>query len=136
MSLWILDTDHVSLFQRRHPQVVQRVLSARPEMVSVSIITVEEQMRGRLSSLKQSRETEQLIQSYRRLGETIQYFCHISVLAFDQSAHKHYIVLLNQKIRIGRSDLKIAAIALSRQATLVTRNFRDFSLANGGFGGL
>jgi tRNA(fMet)-specific endonuclease VapC len=38
-----------------------------------------------------------------------------------------YDSLVNQKIRIGKQDLRIGAIALSINATVVTRNQRDFS---------
>ncbi len=37
-----------------------------------------------------------------------------------------YTNLLNQKIKVGRQDLRIAAIALSVNGILVTRNNRDF----------
>lgn len=54
MSLWILDTDSVSLFQRRHPYVCQRVSIANPEEIAITIITVEEQLRGRLNIIRQA----------------------------------------------------------------------------------
>ncbi|MCT7982610.1 type II toxin-antitoxin system VapC family toxin [Laspinema sp. A4] len=37
-----------------------------------------------------------------------------------------YQDLIQQRIRIGTQDLKIGAIALSRNTILVTRNRRDF----------
>ena len=40
MSLWILDTDHVSLFQRNHPVVIQRINATNPEEIGVTIITL------------------------------------------------------------------------------------------------
>ncbi|MDB9534953.1 hypothetical protein PN451_03665 [Dolichospermum planctonicum CS-1226] len=44
MSLWILDTDHVSLFQHRNPFIVQRVNSVKFEEIAITIITAEEQL--------------------------------------------------------------------------------------------
>ena len=44
MTLWILDTDIVSLFQQRNPLVMQRVRAIAPQELAVTIITVEEQM--------------------------------------------------------------------------------------------
>jgi tRNA(fMet)-specific endonuclease VapC len=40
MTLWILDTDHVSLFQTGHPLVTQRVQSIAPNELAVTIVTV------------------------------------------------------------------------------------------------
>ncbi len=54
MTLRILDTDHVSLFQRRHPLVVQRMEEFSNAELAVTVITIEEQMRGRLTAIKQS----------------------------------------------------------------------------------
>ncbi len=54
------------------------------------------------------------------------YFNTVNLLAFNKNAADCYASLLQQKIRIGTQDLRIAAIAISNNAILVTRNQRDF----------
>ena len=49
-----------------------------------------------------------------------------TVLDFDENAAKIFQDLKYQKIRIGSMDLKIAAIAISQTAILVSRNLKDF----------
>ena len=46
MSLYVLDTDILSLLQLNNPQVAKRVLSHSPDELAVTIISVEEQVRG------------------------------------------------------------------------------------------
>ena len=46
---------------------------------------------------------------------------------FDEQAQTVFQRLRAQRLRIGTLDLRIAAIALSREATLVTRNRQDFA---------
>jgi hypothetical protein len=50
--MFLLDTDHVSLDQRGHPLVHARIQAAGPPQVVVSVITVEEQMRGWLAAIR------------------------------------------------------------------------------------
>lgn len=127
MTLRILDTDHVSLFHRRHPLVVQQMGEFSTDELAVAVITVEEQMRGRLAAIKQSPHVAQQISNYQRLIETVEYFNTIAILPYDLTASARYIDLLAQKIRVGRQDLKIAAIVIAQNAILVTRNQRDFA---------
>lgn len=128
VSLWILDTDHISELQRRNPRIIQRIARITPENLAVTIITIEEQVRGRLDVIRRAEPVNDvlLIQSYARLRETINFFKNLSVLDFDQEACNYYTELKRQKIRIGTQDLKIASIVLSKQAILVTRNRKDF----------
>jgi tRNA(fMet)-specific endonuclease VapC len=127
MTLWILDTDHVSLFQSGHPLVTQRVQSIDPNALAVTIVTVEEQMYGRLNRIRRAKSPEDLSLAYVNLNRTLAYFQTIDVVDFDKAAADCYREIIAQKLRVGTQDLKIAAITLSRQAIVVTRNNRDFS---------
>ena len=51
----------------------------------------------------------------------------ITIIDFDEQAQTVFQRLRAQRMRIGTLDLRIAAIALSREATLVTRNRQDFA---------
>jgi tRNA(fMet)-specific endonuclease VapC len=126
MTLWILDTDHVSLFQTGHPLVTQRIQSIDPNTLGVTIVTVEEQMYGRLNRIRQAKSTDDLRLGYFNLNRTLAYFQTINILDFNREAADCYQELISQKLRVGTQDLKIAAIALSHNAIIVTRNSRDF----------
>lgn len=122
----ILDTDHVSLFQHNHPGVTQRINAINPEKVAVTVITAEEQLRGRLNIIRQASSNDELISAYLRLRATLEFFKSINLLDFNQNACTFYENLVRQKIRIGTRDLRIAAITLSVNGILVTRNYKDF----------
>lgn len=61
MILYILDTDHVSLFQRRHPRVIVKIGTTPPQRLAVTIITLEEQLKGRLAQIKKARPSHAII---------------------------------------------------------------------------
>jgi tRNA(fMet)-specific endonuclease VapC len=58
-------------------------------------------------------------------------YCRISVLVFDVPAAATFQQLRRMRLRIGTMDLKIAAIVLSREATLLSRNLIDFGRVPG-----
>lgn len=126
MSLYILDTDHVSLFQKRHPFVTQRIGKVNSENLMTTIVTVEEQIRGRFNVIKRASSGGKLIRAYTALQDSVAYFNTIQILPFDEGANAHYERLRKQKIRVGTQDLRIAAIALSVNGIVVTRNWKDF----------
>ena len=126
MTLWILDTDHISLYQRGELNVINRLSSANPKNLAVTVISLEEQMYGRLSEIKKATSAISLITAYSRLEITLDYFKSVQVLPFDQNAHTSFESLIRQKLRVGTQDLRIAAIALSVNGIVVTRNQKDF----------
>lgn len=126
MSFWVLDTDHVSLFQQNHPILTERINAVNPEEIGVTVITLEEQFYGRLNGIRRANSPEKLISAYAKLSATWNYFATVNLLDFDLDASNCFAELLRQKIRIGTQDLRIAATVMSRNAILVTRNRRDF----------
>ncbi|BAZ09312.1 hypothetical protein NIES4071_11200 [Calothrix sp. NIES-4071] len=125
--MWILDTDTLTLYQNRNPRILQRLNQINFEQVAVTAVTVEEQMRGWLDAIRQSSEPQRLVWGYLGLRRGIEFFNRIRILDFDQNASEFYKELKQAKIRVGTQDLRIAAIAISNNAILVTRNLRDFS---------
>jgi len=127
MIRFLLDTDHVSLQERGHLPLLTRLRAQPPEALSVSIITVQEAVRGRLALLSRQLPPDQLLLAYAKLQQTIQFFSTVHVLAFDHRCLEQYEALRSQGIRIGTFDLRIAATALVHNLTMVTRNTKDFA---------
>lgn len=69
MSLWVIDTDTISLFQNAHPNVCRRINAANPVEIAVTIITFEEQVRGRFNAIRKS-DLDKLVVAYSRLQAT------------------------------------------------------------------
>jgi len=130
-SLWILDTDHVSLHQRATPEVVTQIAAHDPAQVAVAVITYEEVLRGRLAVVHRARDATALELAYLRLYEAWDYFRQRHVLPFDPTAIAEYLRLRKMVRQMGAQDVKIAAIALTHGAVVVTRNHQDFSRVPG-----
>lgn len=88
----------------------------------MTVITYEEVLRGRLAVVHRARDAAALELSYLRLHEVWEYFRHRQVLPFDGVAIAEYLRLRRKLPRLGAQDLKIAALALTRGAVVVTRN--------------
>ncbi|MEQ8969269.1 MAG: type II toxin-antitoxin system VapC family toxin [Coleofasciculus sp. C1-SOL-03] len=134
MTRYILDTDHVTLLQQVHPIVTQRVSAVNSNNIDVTVVTVEEQVRGWLSAIRkasQSSQPERLIWAYRGLRDVVKYLSRLNLIDFSEAAYAHYQELRRQRIRIGTQDLRIAAIVLAENSILVTRNQRDFAQVPG-----
>jgi tRNA(fMet)-specific endonuclease VapC len=128
MSLYILDSDHLSLYQRGHKTLYPYLSSIPPEQMAITIISVEELLRGRLAQVRRAATPQTRIRAYEWLSETIDFISNFTVLQYNAQADAYFEAFRAQKIRIGTQDLRIAAITLSHQAILVTRNRRDFEI--------
>ncbi len=128
MPRYLLDTDHLTLFEHGHPSVIQRVRS-HTGTVRISVVTVYEILRGRLAKIGAARDRPSRISAYRGLAESLIDFSRFPNVPYDQSAEDEFQQL--RSIRIGTQDLQIASIALANQLIVVTRNRRDFARVPG-----
>lgn len=131
MSWFILDTDHVSLYRRGPPQVTVQVEATPPDRLAITIVTVEEQLRGRLSQIRRAAPGPARVQAYARLREAVDYFKTVHILDFDDAANAMYESLRQRRIRISTHDLRIAAITLAVSGVLITRNHSDLGQVPG-----
>lgn len=83
-------------------------------------------MSGWYTQLRQAKRPERLAWAYRRLAQNVRFLSRVRILDFDEAAIARYDDLRQQKLKIGKTDLQIAAVALQNNATLVTANVRDF----------
>jgi len=125
-QLFILDTDHITLYQRGDPLVTGYADRTPKDLIATSVVTFEEQLRGRLAVVQRAQTAERLALAYLRLREMHAFFCAIRVVDFDPSAAKIYETLRKEYRRLGKMDLRIAATVLANGAVLVTRNQSDF----------
>jgi tRNA(fMet)-specific endonuclease VapC len=128
--MYILDTDHISIMDRGGSvaqPLLSRLILVKPNQVFTTIITYEEQMRGWLSYTAKNSGIAEQIAAYQNLERHIANYRKILVLSFDEKAGEVFQNLRKQYPRLGTMDLKIAAIALANQSTLLTRNTKDFS---------
>jgi tRNA(fMet)-specific endonuclease VapC len=126
MSIYILDTDTVSLYQHGHRSVCAAVTDHAGSDIVISVLTVEEQLSGWYSELRRARVPAVLAEAYQRMAHTVRFYSSLPILSFTEQAIARYDVLKRLKVRIGKIDLRIAAIALEKDAIVVTRNARDF----------
>jgi tRNA(fMet)-specific endonuclease VapC len=132
--IYILDTDHLSILDQNSVEsgrLTARLAEGAPNTFFVSIITYEEQMRGWLSYLAQAATVERQVPAYRKLRRHVDRYRAVPLLDFDERAAAEYGRLSDARIRIGTMDLKIAAIALANDATLLTRNTGHFERVPG-----
>ena len=126
---YILDTDHLSLIQRNNQegrQILARLATIESVSVAVTVITYEEQLRGRLSVLSKAKTLDEQVVAYRWLQKLSENYRSIQMLPFDQAAGAEYQGLRAAYPRLGAMDLKIAAISIVKSAILLTRNTSDF----------
>jgi tRNA(fMet)-specific endonuclease VapC len=126
MTLYVLDTDMLTLYQRGHPAVEQHVRQHAPAELAITVITVEEQLSAWYTMLRQARKPEQLARAYAHLAEAVPLLAKLPILTFTEPAIQRYQELKRLSLNIGAMDLRIAAITLEQGRTLVTRNVGDF----------
>ena len=126
MLQFLFDTDHLTLYQHKHPSVMRQIATHPPGAVGITPVSIEETLRGRLAVLARPLSGTTHVQAYERLVDTVRMFALFFIVAFDQPSELRFQQLRASHRRIGTLDLKIGAVALVNRLVLVTRNRKDF----------
>lgn len=73
MSLFVLDSDTLSLLENGHPQILARVATCQVGEIAISVITVDEALRGWFSLVRKAKKPPQLALAYDRLAHSVSY---------------------------------------------------------------
>ena len=125
MTMYIFDTDHLSLYSRNHPELLIKLRSRQVPLIT-TVINLEKQVRGRFGQVSDAKNDAQRGIAYQWLTETITDLSKFKILQYDRASQTIFQNLKTQRVRIGTQDLRIGAIALANNAVVLTRNLRDF----------
>ena len=125
--MFALDTDTLTSWLRGQPSIVRRIETQSPRDLAITIITVEEVLGGWYAMIRQARDDDQLVRSYRWLQQSVEFFRQIRILPLNLSALQRSRALRKEHRTTGTNDLRIAAISLENGVTLVSRNLSDFA---------
>jgi predicted nucleic acid-binding protein len=125
--MYLLDTDVVSELRKRKPHqgVVAWVQSKPEESLHVSAVTIGEIQAGIEITREQDPEKAQEIESW--LDEVAQSY---NVLPADPAVFRRWAQLMHRRPDHHLEDGLIAATALTRGLSVVTRNVDDFQSFN------
>jgi len=126
--LVVLDTNHfteLALGSRLGKILGERIEAQRADAFSC-IVAAEESLQGWIGFVRRYRPGREQMEGYARLHSCLLALAKLTVLPFDREAAETFHALQVRHRRTGTMDLKIAAICIVHDATLLTRNIGDF----------
>ena len=126
MSLFVLDTDTLTLLQRRNPLVCERAAAHATE-TAITVLTVEEQLSGWYGLLRKAKKPDRLVEAYRSLAENVRFLSQLRILDYDAPALSRYEELKTEMIAQLRKSLTGRYRMLEREAA---KTAIELNLAN------
>jgi tRNA(fMet)-specific endonuclease VapC len=135
MALFLLDTTTLTHLRngnpRAHDHYLMHTSPNSVHTVAVASVNVEEVMGGWLNYLKQAKTVVDEVNGSRYLNDAIRELSRFVLCNMTEAAVNRYDTLRRMKLNVGRNDLRLAALALELNATVVTDNIRDFGRVPG-----
>jgi tRNA(fMet)-specific endonuclease VapC len=130
--MYLLDTNYLTLLQRggsAAQRLTERLEQIDPAEIATTIISYHEQIQGWLAEANHPKQATPQKQAliYQQLEENLEFFSRIPVVGYDVAAAVEFQKLRKLHRRDGAMDLKIAAIALTQDAMVLTQNLADFT---------
>ena len=86
-----------------------RLPSAESDL-ALSVVTVEEQMRGWLAEIRRHHDLHRQIAPYAKLQRQVEAFADWIILPWDADSADLFVTLRRHGLRIGSMDLEIASV--------------------------
>ena len=128
--MYLLDTNTLSDLLKDHPQISVRLRAVPGDRPVVTAILVRiEILQGRFAAVVKAANRTELLTAADRLVHDEARLAGLTVLPVTPAVADEFDRLraLKRLKKIGRKDLLIACFALAHDATLVTRNVKDFA---------
>lgn len=128
--MFILDTDTFTLAYHKKHGLRERIAAHPiPDFVAISIITRIEVLRGRLDAVLKAATAADILRMQGQLEQSEAFLNEFLLIPFRPSSGAHFDRFRAEKRygKMDRGDLLAACIALAHEATLVTRNLKDFA---------
>jgi tRNA(fMet)-specific endonuclease VapC len=132
MAAYILDTTSLTHLQHKHPKLSAAVLDHADDELAVTTVNVEETLGGWYDEIRKANKNPHRIEAVSTLlARAVNLLGKFTIHPLTVPALARFDALVKLKLNVGHFDLKIAAIALERGATVVTDNLRDFGRVPG-----
>jgi tRNA(fMet)-specific endonuclease VapC len=130
--MYLLDTNHLTILQRggkAAKPLETKLAKVDPNQIATTIVSYHEQTQGWLREANRFAQSnlDKQVKIYGDLEVSLQFFANIPVVGFDRAAAQKLQELRRLYRQGGAMDLRIAAIALTQNATVLTQNLRDFT---------
>jgi tRNA(fMet)-specific endonuclease VapC len=86
MSLYVLDTGILSLYQSGDPSVASHVFRHSSDELAVTIISVEEQVRAWFTLRQRAQSQGQMAYAYERFTRSVKSLSTMMILSFTEAA--------------------------------------------------
>jgi tRNA(fMet)-specific endonuclease VapC len=96
----LFDTEHLTLFDHRHPLVRQRFAAAPVGSVGISAVTVQECLKGRLAALARHTSGPQQVRAYANLVSSVLLLQQFPITPFDAACEQQFQQLRAQLPRL------------------------------------
>jgi tRNA(fMet)-specific endonuclease VapC len=127
MSLYVLDSDILTLLRHNDPNLTQRIQAHAGDVLAVAVISAQEVIAGWLNQINRQTRPDRIAHAYEEFTEAVSLLGGFTILPYRESTMILFQQLLAMKLNVGKNDLRIGAIALEHSAVVVTRNLRDFA---------
>ena len=113
--------------QYNHAVAATHLIAHKNDTVLVPTVVAQEAFDGCFGMLRRARSNRERANAHRVIGKVVSHIGSFSITPPSLAAIDRFDQLQKLRLNVGNNDLRIAAIALDLDATVVTANVRDFN---------